>query len=311
MEASERANEAALKKMTDEMHDIMRDAMRNKEIPEGTVADWQNITEQLEQKADPPMQEAAQSLQQGAQQPGARESQLGQAQKQQQEALDAMRNAAKKMNTTNESLYARNFYNRMRAAASAEHNISSGLKGLAKETAGLKTDEIAPSKIKEFSVAADKQVANTKDVDGISNDMATFIKRVPNEKYEAVEKEMSEKRVVAELTDLAGFVRQNLGLKSVGRARQWGDQLDQWASMLQSECNQAVVAVRSISDGHGIQAGLHGARRSGAGRHSRADATGRPGQGREHALCRRCDEARQSAAGLERHSRRPFAEDHV
>jgi hypothetical protein len=39
------------------------------------------------------------------------------------------------------------------------------------------------------------------------------------------------------LTELAGFVRQNLGLKSVGRARQWGDQLDEWATMLQSECN--------------------------------------------------------------------------
>src|SRR6266704_2290508 len=48
---------------------------------------------------------------------------------------------------------------------------------------------------------------------------------------------MTEKRVVAELTELAGFVRQNLGLKSVGRARQWGDQLDEWATMLQSECN--------------------------------------------------------------------------
>ena len=237
VEASERANEAALKKMTEEMRDIMRDAMRNKEIPEGTIADWQNITEQLEQKADPPMQQAAESLQQGAQQPGARESQLAQAQKQQQEALDAMRSAAKKMNTTNENLYARNFYNRMRAAASAEHKISDGLKGLARETAGLRADEIAPAKIKEFGAAAEKQTTNTKDVDSIANDMAAFIKRVPNEKYEVVQKEMTEKKVVSELTELAGFVRQNLGLKSVGRARQWGDQLDEWATMLQSECN--------------------------------------------------------------------------
>lgn len=237
VESSERANEQALKKMTDEMHDIMRDAMRNKEIPEGTLADWKNITDQLEQKADPPMQQAAESLQQGSQQPGTRESQLGQAQKQQQEALEAMRNAAKKMNTTNENLYARNFYNRMRAAASAEHRISDGLKTLARDTAGLKTDELRPSQIKEFGQAADKQVTNTKDVDGIGNDMAAFVKRVPNEKYEAVQKEMTEKKVVSELTDLAGFVRQNLGLKSVGRARQWGDQLDEWATMLQSECN--------------------------------------------------------------------------
>jgi hypothetical protein len=141
------------------------------------------------------------------------------------------------MNKANENLYARNFYNRMRAAASAEHRISDNLKPLARATAGLKAEEIAPAKVKEFSQTADKQTTNTKDVESIGNDMAAFIRRVPNEKYAAVEKEMTEKRVVAELTELASFVKQNLGLKSVGRARQWGDQLDEWATMLQSECN--------------------------------------------------------------------------
>ena len=62
-----------------------------------------------------------------------------------------MREAAKKMNTTNENLYARNFYNRMRAAAAAEHKISDGLKGLAKETAGLKPEEIAAAERRRIS----------------------------------------------------------------------------------------------------------------------------------------------------------------
>jgi histone H3/H4 len=237
VEASERANEAALQKMTEEMREVMKDALRNKEIPEGTVADWQQLTEQLEKEAKPPMQQAAESLQQGAQQSSQREPQLAKAQEQQQKALDAMRNAAKKMNTTNQNLYARNFYNRMRAAAAAEHRISDGLKDLARETAGLKPEEIAPPKAKEFALTADRQTANTKDVDSIASDMASFVKRVPNEKYETVQKEMVEKKVVAELTELSGFVRANLGLKSVGRARQWGTQLDEWATMLQSECN--------------------------------------------------------------------------
>ncbi len=237
VEAGERANEAALKKMTEEMHDVMRDAMRNPEIPEGTLADWKQIAEKLEQKANPPMQQASEALQQGAQQPNSRESQLSQAQEQQQKALEAMRDAAKKMSTANESLYARNFYNRLRAAASAEHRISDGLKTVARETAGLKPDEIAPEKAREYSAAADKHIANTKDVESIANDIGTFIKQVQNEKYQAVQKEMLEKKVVSELTELTSFIHQDLGLKSVGRARQWGDQLDEWASMLQSECN--------------------------------------------------------------------------
>ena len=236
VEAGEKANEAALQKMTEEMAAVMKDALRNKDIPEGTLADWQQLKDGLEQKANPPMQQAAEALQQGAQKPGERSEQLAQAQKQQEAALEAMRQAAKKMNTTNENLYARNFYNRMRAAAAAEYKISDGLKGLAKDTVGLKPEEIAEGKKKDFQQVAGSQDTTTKDVDSIANDMAAFVKRVPNEKYEAVQKDMQDKKVVPELNELAGFVRANLGLKSVGRAKQWGAQLDEWATQLQSEC---------------------------------------------------------------------------
>ena len=236
VEASERANESALAKMTEEMASVMKDALRNKDIPAGTLADWQQLKDALEQKANPPMQQAAGALQQGAQKPAERSEQLAEAQKQQEAALEAMRAAAKKMNTTNENLYARNFYNRMRAAAQAEYKISDGLKGLAKDTVGLKPEEIAEGKKKEFTQVAGSQDTTTKDVDSIANDMAAFVKRVPNEKYEAVQKDMQEKKVVPELNELAGFVRANLGLKSVGRAKVWGAQLDEWATALQSEC---------------------------------------------------------------------------
>ena len=236
VEASERANEAALQKMTEEMAVVMKDALRNKDIPAGTLADWQQLKDGLEEKANPPMQQAAEALQQGAQKPAERSEQLAQAQKKQEAALEAMRQAATKMNKANENLYARNFYNRMRAAAAAELKISDGLKGLAKDTVGLKPEEIAEGKQKDFTQVAGSQDLTTKDVDSIANDMAAFVKRVPNEKYEAVQKDMQDKKVVLELNDLAGFVRANLGLKSVGRAKAWGTQLDEWATQLQSEC---------------------------------------------------------------------------
>ncbi|MDB6149317.1 MAG: hypothetical protein JWQ44_765 [Chthoniobacter sp.] len=236
VESGERTNEAQLQKLTDEMRDVMKDALRNKDVPEGTIADWQVLTDKLDQQASPPMQAAAESLQKASQQPPDRAGQLAAAQAQQQKALDAMREAAKKMNTTNQNLYARNFYNRMRAAAAAEHKVSDGLKDLAKETVGLKPEEIPEAKKQSFNQVAGSQDGTTKDIDSLVNDMTSFLKRVPNEKYEAVQKEMLEKKVVAELTELSGFVRANLGLKSVGRAKQWGNQLDEWATMLQSEC---------------------------------------------------------------------------
>jgi hypothetical protein len=234
-EASERANQAALEKMTAEMSEVMKDALRNKDVPESTLAEWQKLKEEIEKKASPPMEKAAEALAQGAQKPGERGEKLAEAQKQQEEALAALREAAKKLNTQNENLYARNFYNRLKAAAAAEYKISEGLKALAKDTVGLKPDEIAAGKKSEFNRVAGSQDLTTKDVGGIANDMAAFIKRVPNEKYAQVQQEMQDKKVVPELTELAGFVRANLGLKSVGRAKQWGVQLEEWAKMLQKE----------------------------------------------------------------------------
>lgn len=236
VEAGERTNSEMLQKLTEEMRSVMKDALRNKEVPESTVAEWKQLTEQLENKANPPMQEASQSLQQAGQQQEQREQQLAQAQQQQQQALDEMRKAAKQMNTANQNLYARNFYNRLRAAAAAEYKVSDGLKTLAKDTVGLKPEEIVEAQKQDFNRVAVKQDETTKDVDTIVNDMTGFLKRVPNDQYEAVHREMQEKKVVAELTELAGFVRANLGLKSVGRAKRWGEQLDAWATMLQSEC---------------------------------------------------------------------------
>ena len=234
-EASERANEAALQKMTAEMEAVMKDALRNKDVPESTLAEWQKLKEEIEKKASPPMGKAAEALAQAAQKQGECSGKLAEAQKQQEEALAALRDAAKKMNTQNENLYARNFYNRLRAAATAEHKISDGLKVLAKDTVGLRPDEIAEGKKSQFNRVAGSQDLTTKDVGSIANDMAAFVKRVPNEKYEAVQKDMQEKKIVPELNELAGFVRANLGLKSVGRAKQWGAQLDEWAKMLQKE----------------------------------------------------------------------------
>lgn len=236
VEAGETANNAQLQKLTDEMRSVMSDALRNKEVPEGTIADWQSLTEGLEQKAAPPMQEAARSLKQAAAQPGARTEAVAEAQKQQQASLDAMRKAAGKMNTTNQNLYARNFYNRLRAAAGEEHKIADGMKELARETVGLKPDEIAEPKRKQFDTVAGTQDAAAKDVDAIVNDIANFLRRAPNEKYAAVHKGMQEMKVVGALNELAGTIRANLGLKSVGRAKQWGDQLNMWAGELQSEC---------------------------------------------------------------------------
>ncbi len=240
VEASEKANEDALGKLSEQMAEVMKEALRNKDFPSDTMAEWSKIAEALKNEASPKMDSAAEKMAQASQasaSPQQRAEDLEKAMKDQEEALDAMRQAASKMKSTNENLFARNFYNRLRLAASVEQQISDGLKKLAKATVGLKPDEIGAGEKKSFEGVAGKQDGNVKDVDLLQNDMTAFLRRMPNEKYQKVVGEMEEKRAVAELGELASFVRANLGLKSVGRAKAWGDQLNAWAELLQDECN--------------------------------------------------------------------------
>ncbi len=260
LQAGEKTNEDQLQKLTAEMENVMQDALRNKEIPEATLSDWDKLTKKLQEEAEPAVAKAAEKLQAAAdnQKPGppkegkpgkpsespppppnpnepSREEDLAKAQEQQEKALDSMKEAAKKMNNVNESLYARNFYNRLRHSAQQEHTVSADLKKLAKSTVGLRPNEIEEKAKKDFLKSANSQDTNTKEVESLVNDMGAFIARLPNEKYATVHKEMEEKKVVSALSELAGFVRANLVLKSVGTAHTWGDQLDTWAGMLQEE----------------------------------------------------------------------------
>ncbi|MCX6976445.1 MAG: hypothetical protein NTX04_00595 [Verrucomicrobia bacterium] len=234
-EANERANQAATQKLTEEMAAVMKDALRNKEIPESTLAEWQKVKDALEKKAAPPMDKAANALAQAAQKPADLQEKAAEAEKNQEEALAALKEAAKQMNKENENLYTRNFFNRMRAAATAEMKIAEGIKSIAKATLGLRSDENSQAHQLEFKHAASRQELTTKDVEGIANDMEAFIKRVPNEKYQAVQKSMEEKKVVNELHNLAEIVRSNLGLKSISKAIFWSKQLNEWATQLQKE----------------------------------------------------------------------------
>ena len=237
-EAGEKQNSEELKKLVAQMQDIMKDALRNKDIQPDTITEYSEIAKKLDEEANQAQNKASDSLAKASQSSSEqRKGEMKEAEDQQQKALDAMRAAANKMQTTNENLFARNFYNRLRHAASQQFKISDGLKKLAKATVGLKPDEIAEGEKKEFNGVAGNQDGAVKDVDGIQNDMTAFLRRIPNEKYDVVVKEMEETKVVSELSELAGFVRANLGLKSVGRAKQWGDQLNKWAEAIQSECN--------------------------------------------------------------------------
>ncbi len=238
VEASEKANEDALGKLSEQMAEVMKEALKNKDFPSDTMNEWSKIAEALQKEAAPKMSDAAQQMAQAAQaqqSPQQRSESLDKAMKDQQAALDAMRQAASKMKTTNENLFARNFYNRLKLASSVEQQISDGLKKLAKATVGLKPDEIGASEKKSFEAVAGKQDGNVKDVDTIQNDMTAFLRRMPNEKYQKVVGEMEEKRAVPELGELANSVRANLGLKSVGRAKAWGEQLGAWAELLREE----------------------------------------------------------------------------
>ena len=263
VEQSEKENQRQTEELTKEMSNVMEDALRNKEIPEKTLAEMSKLMEKLDKEAKEAMKKAAEKMSQAAAKPsqpgkskdgqpsppstppdGAqpppppsspREEEMKEAMKEQEKALEAMRQAAQDMSKSNENLMARNFYNRLRHAASSERDIADSLKQLARKTLGLKPEELEPDSKKLLGFVSGKQTTTVKEVELIQNDLVTYVQRVPNEKYDKVREEMEQKKVVPALGDLSGLVKDNLALKSAGQANAWSQQMDEWAKMLQDK----------------------------------------------------------------------------
>ncbi len=234
-EQAERENARNLDQLARDVAGLTKEALRNRDIGEQTLARWNEMALSMEQTAQGDMQQAAGALQEArtTPEPQGQDQKLDKAVAAEQRALEAMRAMESGINKSLEQMAAQNFINRLRAAAGKERGLAGAVREIQPQALGLEVAQLPPAARAVLDQSAAQQDENRTQTGNIAEDLAGFFNRTREEIYQAIAADMADKHVVDAMTQVAGGLRANrIGevLTEAGRIEQqltaWADRLD-------------------------------------------------------------------------------------
>jgi hypothetical protein len=219
----EHENTEKLRKLHEQLAKLIKEALRNRTIPESVLSEWVKLWEDMQPLPSEMMPDVVESL---------KRDQMEKALAKQGEVLKKLAELLKQLQDANESMQAANFVQRFRQAAETEHKISDTMCALLPVVAGARIEDLpAEARVKVRTTHA-QQEGTQRQVKYIRDDLGAFARRARQSKYREVHEEMEETRVVDELDKLAGLIGENRGAQSIGSSARWAEQLELWADKL-------------------------------------------------------------------------------
>ncbi len=189
----ERANIAAVESLARDLDSLVRQALRNPEMGAEEISPWMEIAERIRQAASSPMAAAAGALAQASQASDAepRRTALDEAVRREQEAADALRQAAAEIQETMEFSEARNFVNRLRGIARVQRQIGQALDEQLLANLGGASIEGAQSPVRTaLAPALERHDAAEAESTNVYQDLGAFYLRSRREVFNRVRQAM-------------------------------------------------------------------------------------------------------------------------
>lgn len=234
----EERNRRNLEELAREAEKVMKEAMRNKDIPEKTLTEFNQMASDMKDVAEGQMQEASESLAAAAQKPQDRKKEIAKAAEKEKEAVKKLREMEKRMDRSIENMVAQSFVNRLRAAAALEKAVATDLAAAVPEILGQLPEEMAPDKQDFVKQVSERQFENRRKAGAIQDDLGGFFNRTRKEEYGSVYQEMIDRKTTAALEQLTQHIAENLAGKSIPGAQRWDKQFTDWADALEAANKQ-------------------------------------------------------------------------
>jgi hypothetical protein len=238
-ERAENANAEQLRRLQEELMKLIKEALRNKTIPESVLREWAKLLETIQPLPSDLMPKVAGMLGKAGKETAQRLQRLAEALAQQKGVLERLMQALKQLNEANDLMQASNFVNRLRQAASAETEIGGTLQQMLPQSAGLSAEQLPTTLKTKLGTLHEKQSQTQKKVQYIRDDLGHFAKRSRQAKYDEVHEGMEKSHVVEELEKLADLVQDNQGAQAIDQTGKWATQLLAWADLLGKQSDGA------------------------------------------------------------------------
>ncbi len=245
-ENSEKSNAEDLKKETEKISKLIEEALRNKEFPAKTLAEWAKILKTASEVSQTDMKNVERSLDM-AKDGKKRAHDMANAVEEQQKLLGKLKELMKKMDDSLNSLNMENFVSRLKKEADNENAISDKLASVMKTSIGMDQNAL-PEKIKnEISALKTKQEQVKKSAKDIQDDMLGFFSRTQIKKYQEVADEMDKEQIQKKLAELADTIGKNQTAQGMKNTKEMADRFNKWAKGLEQKDNKKTSS--SAADG--------------------------------------------------------------
>ena len=234
-EKSQLDHAAELKELADIARDLLKEALRNKDIPESALRKWSALMDMVAGLSKNEVPAAAGSLGQSGRSAKDRAKHLAEALKLERDIVEALRAAESDIAKSIEDMMAMSFVNRLLLAASREKQIADALRILYPKCVGMKAEDLAKKERDEMERLSQRQTVNRKDVGYIVDDLIGFYDRTRIDKYKKVHGEMVEEEVTLKLAAVAELIRQNQSGEAMSRAEEWQGKFAAWAEALENK----------------------------------------------------------------------------
>lgn len=235
--ADQAGNAEKLERLAQRSAEILRDALRNPDLPTDLLQEWTKNLETMHHLAQQDMPRASQGLKAAQQKQSAapRSNELAKTSAVQDKILQEMQEMQKKMGRESDRLLAFTLAQRLREVAGTEAETKGTLQKILPETIGLRPEELPRPHRETTGKLASGQDRTQKEANALQDEIARFFHRTQMKNYGEVALEMNDAQTVEELARLSELIRQNLSAQAIDRADFWAQRFIAWAEKLENK----------------------------------------------------------------------------
>ncbi len=244
-------NAKNLEQLAKEGMRTLQEGLKNPVFTEQALQEWAKNLQEMQNLAQKEMKSAGEKLKsaQKNSSAGSRKKDLADAQKKEQEILEALEKMQGKVNKDLDELQALTLAERLRKVGSTETEISGELQKIIPETIGMLPKELPEKFRKVGTVLANRQEATQTESQQLQNEINRFFERTQKKNYGEVSKEISEAKTSEELERLGGFIKDNIAMEATKNLSAWAERFGKWADKLEPPKEESSSAKGSGQSG--------------------------------------------------------------
>jgi len=230
----ENAEKREAQRLAKEMAKLMKEALRNKKIPDKALAQWAKLLDQLNSMAQNEMQNIPNKLSKASRCSASkgRRQEMKKTIAEQKKLLEKLKKMIAKMDDSLKNLALENFVNRLKKLAKTEKDISANTQKMLQQIIGLPPEQIPQSVKDKFDAQKTAQKNVSEEGRSIHDEIDAFFARTRIEKYKEVSDDMKKTGLETKLDKTEKTLNENRSAATIKQTAELAKDFKKWADML-------------------------------------------------------------------------------